>query len=662
MGNRGCGGSSAPPLEGPDSKDFRVLPFLKFKEKGKFPLFARDYDDTVSSASLSLETSLVVYVSCNSATFGAEMNEMYHLTLQGIERIHALYTTGTRKAMAANTFLYVDYSCQYDDVQTYTDLLASGLKYRGPTLYDIMAVCDCVLTPILLPRTEAAVEAVTAKAAAAEAPSTDLGDDTLYNFQFHATPHRSNREIRSAANPNSSCANSVLCSSLDILPGSPSRDATDVHIQFFSSTPTASQPATSPPTPPYGYPHSYLADTQAYWSKDCGAGYLHAPLARLELLLAAEVPLSLPKDTKKAIFKRALATARGLGRRLHLVYASELASVTTKKLGTSVGRPVLLKAMQYGVDASAALLVLPCFCEEYKAQLRPADSLDSHAVGREVGARNKVLYLLQDLSARPRCLLVPGKTSMTSKAAVSSPTVSQPLPLGWEERLTNEGRVFFVDHVNRKTSWERPVINPNSVANTSYTSSCVTQVFPNGAVYVGALNGNDRFSGTGGCYVSSSYDRCSGSWLDGCLDGDSCIIEYANADEYRGAFVRNKREGFGNMEYPCGSYYRGLWVKGIRQGDGKSFDKRSGNSFVGQFSAGLPDGHGTLTYQDGSIFVGTFLAGKRHGKGKLIRKWLTKPAGSVQGILVDEKGGAFREKEEYEVREGLWSKGELQLN
>lgn len=31
-----------------------------------------------------------------------------------------------------------------------------------------------------------------------------------------------------------------------------------------------------------------------------------------------------------------------------------------------------------------------------------------------------------------------------------------PLPEGWEERQDANGRVFFVDHINRRTQWSRP--------------------------------------------------------------------------------------------------------------------------------------------------------------------------------------------------------------
>ena len=35
----------------------------------------------------------------------------------------------------------------------------------------------------------------------------------------------------------------------------------------------------------------------------------------------------------------------------------------------------------------------------------------------------------------------------------------QPLPEGWEARLDNKDRIFFMDHLNRHTQWEDPRID-----------------------------------------------------------------------------------------------------------------------------------------------------------------------------------------------------------
>ncbi|KAG7400066.1 E3 ubiquitin-protein ligase nedd4 [Phytophthora boehmeriae] len=33
---------------------------------------------------------------------------------------------------------------------------------------------------------------------------------------------------------------------------------------------------------------------------------------------------------------------------------------------------------------------------------------------------------------------------------------TSPLPLGWEEKVDAKGRVFFIDHINRITTWDDP--------------------------------------------------------------------------------------------------------------------------------------------------------------------------------------------------------------
>ena len=41
-----------------------------------------------------------------------------------------------------------------------------------------------------------------------------------------------------------------------------------------------------------------------------------------------------------------------------------------------------------------------------------------------------------------------------------------PLPEGWEDRRTPNGRVYYVNHVTKTTQWSRPTL-PASSANSS---------------------------------------------------------------------------------------------------------------------------------------------------------------------------------------------------
>ncbi|VDN37426.1 unnamed protein product [Dibothriocephalus latus] len=34
---------------------------------------------------------------------------------------------------------------------------------------------------------------------------------------------------------------------------------------------------------------------------------------------------------------------------------------------------------------------------------------------------------------------------------------NEPLPEGWDERIDQNGRTYYVDHINRRTQWDRPL-------------------------------------------------------------------------------------------------------------------------------------------------------------------------------------------------------------
>ena len=58
----------------------------------------------------------------------------------------------------------------------------------------------------------------------------------------------------------------------------------------------------------------------------------------------------------------------------------------------------------------------------------------------------------------------PRRVSQPPPSAVTRPVTNPnlgPLPSGWEMRLTSTGRVYFVDHNTRTTSWDDPRLPPN---------------------------------------------------------------------------------------------------------------------------------------------------------------------------------------------------------
>ena len=51
--------------------------------------------------------------------------------------------------------------------------------------------------------------------------------------------------------------------------------------------------------------------------------------------------------------------------------------------------------------------------------------------------------------------------------------MDSPLPPGWEEKVDNLGRSYYVDHNTRNTTWTRPV---NPAAVTGVVGAITTQV------------------------------------------------------------------------------------------------------------------------------------------------------------------------------------------
>uniref|UniRef100_A0AAQ4PIM5 E3 ubiquitin-protein ligase n=1 Tax=Gasterosteus aculeatus aculeatus TaxID=481459 RepID=A0AAQ4PIM5_GASAC len=65
-----------------------------------------------------------------------------------------------------------------------------------------------------------------------------------------------------------------------------------------------------------------------------------------------------------------------------------------------------------------------------------------------------------DTPVRTRASAAPESTAPAAPAAPAAPRVpavnAGPLPPGWEQRVDPNGRLYFVDHVEKRTSWERP--------------------------------------------------------------------------------------------------------------------------------------------------------------------------------------------------------------
>ncbi|CAG2162668.1 unnamed protein product [Oppiella nova] len=58
----------------------------------------------------------------------------------------------------------------------------------------------------------------------------------------------------------------------------------------------------------------------------------------------------------------------------------------------------------------------------------------------------------------------PNQTNVANRPKCSTVDDLGPLPDGWEERMHTDGRIFFIDHNNRVTQWDDPRINNPNIA------------------------------------------------------------------------------------------------------------------------------------------------------------------------------------------------------
>uniref|UniRef100_A0A4W5K6Z7 HECT-type E3 ubiquitin transferase n=1 Tax=Hucho hucho TaxID=62062 RepID=A0A4W5K6Z7_9TELE len=106
--------------------------------------------------------------------------------------------------------------------------------------------------------------------------------------------------------------------------------------------------------------------------------------------------------------------------------------------------------------------------DEVGEEPRPAGdagSVDSDAVATETDGEDGMLMC----SPFPECCVCSG-AQVNGHPVHSLPTVrhdihryqrvDEPLPPNWEARIDSHGRIFFVDHVNRTTTWQRPTGPP----------------------------------------------------------------------------------------------------------------------------------------------------------------------------------------------------------
>ncbi|XP_069012056.1 radial spoke head 10 homolog B isoform X1 [Embiotoca jacksoni] len=152
-----------------------------------------------------------------------------------------------------------------------------------------------------------------------------------------------------------------------------------------------------------------------------------------------------------------------------------------------------------------------------------------------------------------------------------------------------------------------------------------TYTWPDGSSYQGEVyNGIRHGTGTYKCAKTGVFYR--GQWYQGKRHGKGTV--YYNEDKtswYKGDWVKNNKEGWGERCYPSGNVYSGEWRNNLRHGEGRMRWLELGQQYVGQWLDGVQHGRGTHVwllrrvdgsqYSQNNQYEGDFVQGQRHGQG-----------------------------------------------
>ncbi len=79
--------------------------------------------------------------------------------------------------------------------------------------------------------------------------------------------------------------------------------------------------------------------------------------------------------------------------------------------------------------------------------------------------------------------------------------------------------------------------------------------------------------------------------------------------------MNDRKEGWGEMCWKSGSFYKGEWKAGLREGWGVHHF-HNGDKYVGSWARDKRMGKGELQFANGDKFEGEWIEDKKHGKGK----------------------------------------------
>ncbi|XP_044734681.1 E3 ubiquitin-protein ligase HECW2 isoform X2 [Chrysoperla carnea] len=96
--------------------------------------------------------------------------------------------------------------------------------------------------------------------------------------------------------------------------------------------------------------------------------------------------------------------------------------------------------------------------------LRPEFSLPSEAAATAAAASSTsgVLLPLRHIPST-RLPSIPEQRNNRGHSTLIDAEHEEPLPPSWEARMDSHGRIFYIDHINRTTTWQRPTSNMSDV-------------------------------------------------------------------------------------------------------------------------------------------------------------------------------------------------------
>ncbi|CAG9328113.1 unnamed protein product [Blepharisma stoltei] len=144
---------------------------------------------------------------------------------------------------------------------------------------------------------------------------------------------------------------------------------------------------------------------------------------------------------------------------------------------------------------------------------------------------------------------------------------------------------------------------------------------------------------------------------DGMPHGDG--VETTEEYTYNGNFIRGEKDGYGELFWKDGSWYKGMFNIQKIEGEG-TYHWANGNEYEGEWFRNKMHGKGVFKWADGRVYKGNFAHGYREGHGKL--EW---PSGRrYEGYW--EKGfydGIGMEvREDGTTSEGVFVSGQLAQN